>query len=423
MIPLAEATAHVLERVAPLPPVHLSLGAARGCVIAEDVRSQEAIPPFANTAVDGYAVRAVDTSGATADRPVTLTVVDTLPAGAAPSRPVGPGEAIRIMTGAPLPPGADAVVKVERTAMADGDRVLVEVELRPGEAIRPAGDDVEPGDLVVAAGTVLSAGHLGVLASIGRTDVTVHPRARLGVLSTGSELVVGAAPLEPGQIRDSNRPTLLALAAESGCEPVDLGLVRDDETAIADAIERAGRECDAICTSGGVSMGEYDYVKAVLDKLGDMRWMQVAIKPAKPYAFGTVAGAGRDVPVFGLPGNPVSSMVSFELFARPALRRMMGHGDDALDRMTIRALVDEPLRRRRDGKTHFARVRVAYGDDGRFYVASAGGQGSHQLTAMAAASGLAILPDGDGAERGDEVQVMLVGEPVRRDIPLTDHLA
>jgi molybdopterin molybdotransferase len=414
VIPLAEARAHVLDRVAPLAPVRLPIGSARGCVVAEEVVSREDIPPFANTAVDGFAVRSADTVGASSERPVALTVVDTLAAGAAPSRSVESREAIRIMTGAPIPSGADAVVMVERTAMADdGVTVLVEAPVRVGEAVRPAGDDVRAGDVVVASGSVLTAAHLGVLASIGVDSVLAWRPARVGVLSTGSELVVGSGALRPGQIRDSNRLTLLALLAESRCAPVDLGLVPDDESVIAEAIERGVRDCDAICTSGGVSMGEYDYVKAVLDKLGDMRWMQVAIKPAKPFAFGTIG----DVPVFGLPGNPVSSMVSFELFARPALRRMMGFPDSSLDRLTVRAVADAPLTRHPDGKVHFARVTVAYGDDGRYHVRSAGGQGSHQLTAMAAAGGLAVLPDGPGVEAGDEVRVMLVGEVS------SDHLA
>ncbi|MGH9243780.1 MAG: molybdopterin molybdotransferase MoeA [Acidimicrobiales bacterium] len=411
MIPLAEARAYVLDCVAPLEPVRYPVADAEGCVIAEEVRATEAIPPFANTAVDGFAVRAADTAGATPEEPVRLAVVDTLPAGAAPDRAVYAGEAIRIMTGAPIPAGADAVVMVEHTSDLDGGAtVLIEVEAASGDAVRPAGDDVEAEDKVLDSGTALTPGHLGVLTSLGRTDVLVHPRSRVGVLSTGRELVEGDQPLRPGQIRDSNRPTLLALVAGADCVPVDLGLVPDDEDTIAAAVERGVRECDAICTSGGVSMGEYDYVKAVLDKLGDMRWMQVAIRPAKPFAFGRVTASERSVPVFGLPGNPVSSIVSFELFARPALRRMMGHPDATLDRPRVKAVADEPLRRRADGKTHFARVIARYGPDGRVHVRSAGGQGSHQLTAMAVANALAIQNDGDGTAPGGEVDVMLVGE-------------
>jgi molybdenum cofactor synthesis domain-containing protein len=389
----------------------LALAEALGCVVAEDVRAEEAIPRFANTAVDGFAVRAADTAGARPDRPVELKVVATLAAGAAPDRPVETGEAMRIMTGAPIPEGADAVVMVEDTSLdADGSVVRIGAEAAPGDAVRAAGDDVQPGDVLVTTGTALTAGHLGVLASLGATEVAVHPQARVGVLSTGSELVVGSEPLAPGQIRDSNRPTLLALLRAGGCLPVDLGLVPDDEEAIAAALERGVRECEAICTSGGVSMGEFDYVKAVLDRLGDMRWMQVAIKPAKPFAFGTVTAGGRTVPVFGLPGNPVSSMVSFELFARPALRRMMGHPDAALERPRVCAVADQTLRRHDDGKTHFLRVVAGFGTDGRVHVRSAGGQGSHQLTGMAGANALAVVPDGGSVEAGDDVDVLVVGE-------------
>jgi molybdenum cofactor synthesis domain-containing protein len=419
MIPLAEARAHVLDRIEPLPPAAQPVGGVAGCVAAEDVRASEAIPPFANTAVDGFAVRAADTRGAGSDRPAVLAVTGTVAAGDAADRPVGAGEAVRIMTGAPIPPGADAVVMVEDTEVmaspSGGEEVSIRVAVAPGQSVRPAGDDVTRGQVVIGAGTVLSPGHVGLLHSLGREEVAVHPRPRVGVLSTGSELVVGSARLRPGQIRDSNRPTLLTMIAEAGAEPVDLGLVADDERAIGDALRRGAANCDAICTSGGVSMGDYDYVKGVLDRIGDMRWMQVAIKPAKPFAFGVLSGGqggegARTVPVFGLPGNPVSSMVSFELFARPALRRMMGYPDGGLDRLTVRAVLDEPLRRHPDGKTHFARVALRYGDDGRFHARSAGGQGSHQLTGIAGANGLAVLEVDARTGEGDEVPVMVIGE-------------
>jgi molybdenum cofactor synthesis domain-containing protein len=226
----------------------------------------------------------------------------------------------------------------------------------------------------------------------------------VGVLSTGDELVEAGAPLAPGHVRDSNRPTLLALVAASGFVPVDLGRVGDDEAAITAAVRSAVQRCDAVLTSGGVSMGDVDLVKVVLDRIGNMRWFQVAVKPAKPFAFGLVDG----VPVFGLPGNPVSSMVSFELFARPALRRMAGFGEADLGRPRVRAVADEDLRRKPDGKVHLVRVVTAWGDDGRCRVRSAGGQGSHQLSAMAVADALAVLPDGDGVGAGDEVDVLLL---------------
>lgn len=402
MIPLEEAQAYVLGRVGPLEAADVELRAARRLVTAETVTSAEQIPPFANTAVDGYAVLAADTDGATSDAPAVLDVVDTLPAGAAPSTPVAAGQAIRIMTGAPLPPGADAVAMVEWTeSLDDGDRVAIDRPTDQGNAVRGAGEDLQPGDIVFDPGVELTAGHLGVLASIGRYRVRVTRRPRVGVFSTGDELIEGSEPLEPGQIRDANRHSLVALCDRDGFEAVDLGIIPDDEAAIEAALVGAAATCDALLTSGGVSMGDYDYVKAVLDRIGEMRWMQVAIKPAKPLAFGTIG----DTPVFGLPGNPVSSMVSYELFARPGLRKMMGHADPHRALLVGRA--GAPLGRRPDGKTHFARVTVEVDADG-FVLASAGGQGSHQLTAMAGADGLAMLVDGDGAAEGDTVPFLLL---------------
>jgi len=312
------------------------------------------------------------------------------------------GEAMRIMTGAPLPHGADAVVMVELTR-TEGDDVFVLDSVPVGNHIRGVGDDVQAGTEVVPQGTVLTAGHLGVLAGLGRTQVKVYRRARVGVMSTGDELVEGAQPLKPGQIRDSNRVTLLNLVAEAGCEPVDLGLIIDDEDVIRDALQVGISQCDAVLTSGGVSMGDYDFVKAVLSELGDFNWMQVAIKPAKPLAFGVMG----DTPVFGLPGNPVSSMVSFELFARPALKHMMGHTSTERPRFTAAARTD--LVRTVDGKVHFQRVVAEVGSDGRWTARSAGGQGSHQLTAMAAANALAVLADGSGVVEGDDVTIMYLG--------------
>lgn len=406
MIPLDDAKARVYRDCHPLPVTEVALADADGLVLAEAVASQEDIPPFANTAMDGFAVQAADTAGATDDAPARLSIAGTIAAGAVASRPLGPGEAMRIMTGAPLPEGADAVIMVELTTV-DGDDVLARAEVPVGNHVRHAGDDVKAGIEVLPAGSPLSAGHLGVLASLGRQRVKVHRRPRVGVLSTGDELIEGPQPLEPGQIRDSNRHTLLALVRRAGCEAVDLGLVRDDEALIEEALRGAASSCDAVITSGGVSMGDFDYVKAVLSRIAEMDWMQVAIKPAKPLAFGTLDG----VPVFGLPGNPVSSMVSFELFARPGLRRMMGHPQP--QRQTFHAVAVEGLTRRPDGKTHFARVRARMGSDGRLELRSAGGQGSHQLTAMADADALALLPDGDGPEPGDEVEVILLDDLYR----------
>jgi molybdenum cofactor synthesis domain-containing protein len=410
VISLEDARAHVDRNVQALEPARVPLAEAIGLVTVEEVVADELVPPFDNSAVDGFAVRAADVVAVGTE----LRVVGTVAAGTSRTEPVGPGEAVRVMTGAPVPPGADAVVMVEDTAIIedtavlddpatnDGETVRIGRVPEPGGAIRPAGDDLRPGDVVVAPGTVLTAGHLGLLATVGRTEVEVVRRPRIGVLSTGDELIEPGRPLGPGQIRDSNRLALLALVRSSGFDAVDLGLVPDEESLIERALRDGVADCDALLTSGGVSMGDFDYVKAVLARIGDMRWMQVAIKPAKPFAFGLVDG----VAVFGLPGNPVSSLVSFELLARPGLLRMAGRAD--VERRRVRAVADEGFARRRDGKVHFARVRLHQDDRLGFHVRSAGAQGSHQMSAMASADGLAVLPDGDGVAPGGEVEVILL---------------
>jgi molybdenum cofactor synthesis domain-containing protein len=402
MRPLAEVQTEILAAVPTLGAARVPLGEALGTVLTEPVVAGESVPPFANTAMDGYAVRAADTEGATPAVPVRLRVVGELPAGRAPTLPVGEGEAIRIMTGAPMPTGADAIVMVERTERVGDDVVSVRVAAQLGDHVRPIGGDVVSGATVFDAGTVLGAAHIGVLATLGFSEIPVHSRARVGVLSTGDELIEGPRVLAPGQIRDSNRPMLLALVADAGCEPVDLGVARDDEALITRRLERGIERCDAVLTSGGVSVGDYDFVKAALDRLGALRWSQVAIRPAKPLAFGVVEGT----PIFGLPGNPVSSLVSFELFARPALLQMSGHR--VINRPEVAAIADEPMLRRADGKLHFDRVRVRVDDRGRYRVARSGTQASNALTAMAAADGLALLHDGPGVEAGDELRVMLL---------------
>ncbi|HEX2119432.1 MAG TPA: gephyrin-like molybdotransferase Glp [Acidimicrobiales bacterium] len=385
----------ILAACTPLAPRALALAEALGCVTAGTVVAGHDVPPFANSAMDGFAVRAEDTPG-------TLVVVGTTAAGAAPAEALGPGQAVRIMTGAPVPPGADAIVMVERTSPGPDPGTVVVEQATVGDHIRHPGDDLRAGQVLFEPGTELGPGHLGVLASVGSETVEVVPPARVGVLSTGDELVSGAAELRPGQIRDSNRPMLLALVARNGWVPVDLGTAPDDEAAITAAVERGVAGCDAILTSGGVSVGDFDYVKAVLDRLGDMHWWQVAVKPAKPLAFGTVKGT----PVFGLPGNPVSALVSFELFARPALRQMTGHRE--LFRPEVPAVAGEDLRRRPDGKLHLVRVVATADEDGRLHVRASGGQGSHLLRAMALANALALLPDGDGVAAGETVQVILL---------------
>jgi molybdenum cofactor synthesis domain-containing protein len=385
-----------------LDPRPVAVRDALGAVLANDVVAVESIPPFDNTAVDGYAVMSADVASV----PVELTVVDEVRAGAWPSVTLQGGQAIRIMTGAPIPPGADAVVMVEDTEVL-GDQVRILRSVAKGESVRPTGDDVRPGDLVLKKGTVLRPAHLGILAGLGRLEVDVVPRLRVGVISTGDELVADGSPLAPGQIRESNGELLCAMLREANCEPVDFGIVADDETVLTKALEEAARSCDAILTSGGVSMGEYDLVKVLLDRLGEMDWMQIAIRPAKPFAFGKI-GEHSSTPVFGLPGNPVSSMVSFELLARPALLTMMGHA--VPQRPGLLAIADNGLSRNRsDDRVNFVRVVARSGEDGRVHVVTTGAQGSHQLAASASANALARIEAGQEIPAGGEVPIILIG--------------
>ena len=406
MIALDDARALVFRSVGRLDEVTLPIGELDGFVLAEDVSAAENVPPFPNTAVDGYAVQAADTAAT----PVELAVVGELAAGAAPTHVVRPGMAVRIMTGAPMPEGADAVVMVEETERLDGGaRVRVRSSVRVGDAVRAAGSDVVAGTTVFRAGTVLNGPSLGVLASINQNAVSVVRRARVAVLSTGDELITDGRPLAPGQIRESNKTMLLPMVLAAGAQAVDLGVVVDDEQRLEEVLRSAADTCDAIVTSGGVSMGDYDVVKAVLSRIADMTWMQIAIKPAKPFAFGLLTNRhGRQIPVFGLPGNPVSSMVSFEVLARPAIRQMMGHTPERADRPRIWAIADEAIRRDTDGKIHLTRVYGAFAPDGRLHVRSTGPQGSHQLAAAAQADGLAVVPDGHGVAAGGPVEVLLL---------------
>jgi molybdopterin molybdotransferase len=404
LVALEEARREIFGAVEVLDPVDLPLREAHGAVLAADVVTSEDVPPFANTAMDGYAVRAADTAGAGPDAAVTLRVVADLAAGHASDVEVGRGEAIRIMTGAPMPTGADAVVMVERTERAGADAVAVLAPAAPGDHIRLAGGDLRAGAQVFPSGTRLGAAHLGVLASVGAMSVLAFPRAHVGVCSTGDELIDDGGPLAPGQIRDSNRLMLVAMVREAGLEAVDLGHAPDDEDVMAAILEDGVARCDAILTSGGVSVGDYDYVKAVLARLGELRTYQLAIKPAKPLAIGVVQG----VPVFGLPGNPVSSLVSFELIARPALLQRSGHA--LRFRPEVAARAEHAFGRRRDGKVHYDRVRVRWSDDG-YVAASSGDQSSNVLSAAAAANALAVIPDGEGVAAGDELRVMLLDAP------------
>jgi molybdenum cofactor synthesis domain-containing protein len=406
MIAIDEAQRSVLDACEVLMPVATPCEQMSGRVLAQDVVAPENVPPFANSAVDGYAVRTADTQTV----PTELVVVDTVAAGAEPKIAVGAGQAIRIMTGAPMPQGADAVVMVEDTQRVGDDRVSIGKSANLYDAIRDAGSDVNKGETVFVAGTVLNAAGAGVLASVNARVVQAYPRARVALLSTGDELVTDGSPLKIGQIRESNLTMLDAMIAASGCEVINLGIIKDDEALLERVLIEVIERCDAIVTSGGVSMGDFDVVKAVLSRIAKMQWMQLAIKPAKPFAFGQLqASDGRVVPIFGLPGNPVSSMISYELLARPALRKMMGHTHDLL-RPTVKAVLDAPIKRKQDGKVHYVRVFGGFQADGRLHVRDTGPQGSHQLASTALANGLAYVPDSMGIEAGAEVDVHVIGD-------------
>ncbi len=403
MIPVTEARQFVLSSCRALTPSRVAVSEASGHVLAESVRATEPVPPFANSAMDGYALRAADTVAP----PARLRVVGSLMAGDDARTFVSAGESVRIMTGAPLPPGADAVCMVEVTRVEEGGSIVVVQEsVNVGTHVRNAGDDIAEGDEVFGPGADLGPAHMGVLASLGVDNLLVRPRPIVGVLSTGDELATSTRSLAPAKIRDANRPALLSRLRADGFGTVDLGLTGDDETALAALLEEAATRCDALVASGGVSVGDRDVVKTVLQKLGGAttRWMQIAVKPAKPFAFGVLEATGT--PVFGLPGNPVSALVSYELLVRPALRFMAGC--TVLDRARLAAVADVDLPRSRDGKLHLVRVMARTVEDGVLRVRSSGGQGSHMLRVMAESNALALLPDGGGVHAGERVEVLLL---------------
>ncbi len=400
LIEIDDARRLVLERAAPLGGEEVRLREALNRVLAEDLSSSEPVPAFDNSAMDGYAVRASDTAGTSAERPATLRVVAESRAGRPAGDPVGDGEAIAISTGAMVPDGADAVVRVEDTAAADG-RVEVSAEVEPGRNIRRAGEDIRRGEVVLERGTVIGPAELGVLASLGAALVPCARRPRLSVLSTGDELLDVDEPFRPGGVRNTNSLAVPALATAVGAEVGLVERVPDDAAATRDAISR-GLQGDVLVVSGGVSVGEHDHVRPALADLGaeEVFW-GVALKPGKPTWFG-VGPAGALV--FGLPGNPVSAMVTFLLFARPAIRAMLGADPDG-DRTT--AILDEDLPKE-PGRAHAVRCRLELREDG-WHARSTGAQGSHVLTSMLGAQALAFLPtESEDAVAGDRVQIELL---------------
>ena len=376
-----------LAAVGPLPAVDVALLEAADCLLAEDVVSPIQLPSFVNSSMDGYAVRMADVAGAAADRAVVLPVVGDLPAGSVEEVRLEPGTAVRIMTGAPAPVGAEAVVPVEWTDRGVA-RVRIEQAPQPGAYLRAAGEDVEAGETVLRAGVRLTPRHIALLAAVGRDHVLVRPRPRVVVISTGSELVEPGRRLGFGKIHDSNGYGLTAAAAEVGALTHHVGIVEDDPQVLMSALEGHLAGADLVITSGGVSAGAFDTVKEVLSRLGTVRFDKVAMQPGMPQGFGTL-GPDR-VPIFTLPGNPVSAMVSFEVFVRPVLRKMWGETNLHRPEVSAAAARDWPSPAE---KRQFVRAVLERGSDGSFVVTPVGGQGSHLVADLAEATCLAVVPE------------------------------
>ncbi|MEV5335807.1 molybdotransferase-like divisome protein Glp [Streptomyces werraensis] len=417
----------ILATVRPLDPIELNLLDAQGCVLVEDITVPVSLPPFDNSSMDGYAVRVADIAGASEEYPASLEVVGDVAAGAADPLHVGPGQAARIMTGAPLPPGAETVVPVEWTDGGLGEGPVAGMRARSlapegatgqvsvyrpapaGAHVRAQGSDVRAGDRVLEAGTVLGPPQISLLAAVGRGTVRVRPRPRVVVLSTGSELVQPDEPLRPGQIYDSNSFALTAAARDAGAIAYRVGAVADDAETLRDTIEDQLVRADLMVTSGGVSVGAYDVVKEALSHAGDedepgsgVEFRKLAMQPGKPQGFGSI---GPDhTPLLALPGNPVSSYVSFELFVRPAIRALMGLEDVHRPRVRAELRAEKALTSPK-GRRQFLRGRYADG-----VVTPVGGAGSHLVAALARANALVVVPEHvEDVAPGTEVEVVLLG--------------
>ena len=415
MLSVPEASAQILGTISPLPVERIALLDALGRVLATQVVSPITLPPWTNSAMDGYAVRADDIAAVAPGRAVRLPVIETIPAGQFASRALERGEAFRIMTGAPLPDGADTVVRVE-----DTDAGVESVEIRDARDarrnIRPRGEDLHAGAVVLAAGEVIGAAQIGVLASVGASSVNVYRRPRVAIIGSGDELVDldrFEEALAGRKIVSSNSYTLHALVRAAGGEPVNLGVAEDSPAALRALLERTVG-CDLILTSAGVSVGELDYTRVAMEQLGaDMRFWKVRMRPGAPLGFGVLRG----IPWLGLPGNPVSAMVTFELFARPVIRRMLGH--TRLFRRPVDVVLDEPVA---IGARlmHFLRAIITPESDGRMHARLTGPQGSGILTSMSRANALLIVPeDRRQSEPGD----MLRALPIVEDAQLATHFA
>jgi molybdopterin molybdotransferase len=401
---LADARAEILAAVPRLGSSIVDVDGSIGRITAEAALAREFNPPFNNSAMDGYAVIASDC----VDAPLTLAVNEDTAAGSVPTMSVVSGTATRIMTGAPMPTGADAVVPVEDTESGTRDEVRILKAVDPSSNVRSRGGDLLPGDVLVQAGVRMTARHVGSLASAGVNPV-VSDLPTVAVMSTGDEIVgYSTRDLKPGAIRDSNRLLLRAALAELGVPIVDLGIVGDDPDLLRAAYRQAADQADVVLSTGGVSMGDYDFVKQVLGELGTVDFWKVAMQPGKPFAFGAI----NDVPLFGLPGNPVSTFVSFEQLVRPAILHMMRASK--ILRSQIVGIMGEDVATN-DAKTVFLRVLLAKDSDGSFVALQSGGQGSNMQSSLANADALAVVPVGTGSlSAGDEVTLEMIQWPEGR---------
>jgi molybdopterin molybdotransferase len=402
LVPFEEARDRALAGIEPLAPLHLPLREAHGCVLAAEVTAPIDLPPFASSAMDGFAVRADDVAGAGADRPVVLQLAGRVVMGHSPEVPVIPGSAVAVPTGGQIPGGADAVVPMEH-CVVQGKRVLVLRPPGPGRHVRPAGEDVRAGQVLVPPGRRLSGADVGLLASAGLARVPVRPRARVGILSTGDELVEPGLDRTGGKVYDANAFTLHGSVLDAGAVPVALGRVADDPAALTRALAEAAPRVDLLVSSGGVSVGDRDPVKGAFGGRAGVEFLEVAMQPGKPQAFGSVEGR----PYFGLPGNPVSVFVSFEVFVRPALMRMMGRPEG---RPEITATVEGRLAGPPE-KVRFARVSLRRAGT-EWRAAQTGGRQSNLLATVSRAHGLAVVPAGvEALGPGDRCRVLVFRDP------------
>ncbi len=413
LISVDEALAYILKHFHALETESVSMLDALDRVLAENIVARMDVPPFNNSAMDGYAVRAEDVANASSDRAVTLRVIGDVAAGYTATRSVERGTAMRIMTGAPLPQGADAVVRFEETSEGAGARgagkrresVDILKPVQRGDNVRAAGEDIHAGEVVLPTGMVVRPAEIGVLASLGKKIVSVHRRPRVAILATGDELVTLDEPVTPGKIRNSNEYSNAAAVLKAGGVPIRLGIARDNIADLTAKI-RAGLDADAdlFLTSAGVSVGDYDMVKDVLNAEGEMHFWQVKMKPGKPLAFGVLRGK-KDVPLLGLPGNPVSAMISFEIFARPAILTMLGK--TRLARPSVRAALLEDVKNSAN-RRNFIRV-VVEKRDGGYTARTTGEQGSGILTSVSRANGLLVIPeDVTLARKGETVDIQML---------------